>query len=116
MTFVRRTEITRGSLFGLGLCAAALCTPAGAAQLNLPDNNAVDYSTFARRPVDLSLEPSSRQSTSTDQPGVSFLGTKLNFTDGQIQLYHFRLDKTPFNTTLPPQQIDAGGVKLKWTW
>jgi hypothetical protein len=115
MTFVRRTEITRGSLFGLVLCAA-VGTPAAAAQLNLPDNNAVDYSIFARRPVDLSLTPNSRQPASAEQPGVSFLGTKLNFTDGQIQLYRFRLDKAPFDSTLPRQQIDAGGIKLKWNW
>jgi hypothetical protein len=113
---VRRTKITRGSLFGLVFCAAALGTPAAAAQLNLPDNNAVDYSTFARRPVDLSLSPQASQTATAGLPASNFLGTKLDFTNGQIQFFRFRLDKVPFNSTLPPQQIDAGGIKLKWTW
>lgn len=114
MTFIRRTDITlRASLLGLAVCAAA-CVPADAAQLNLPDSNSVDYSTFSRRPVDLSLSPTG--SATAEQSGANFLGTKLDLTQGQVQLFRFRLDKTPFNTTLPPQQITAGGIKLKWNW
>jgi hypothetical protein len=56
------------------------------------------------------------QQPATEQPGSAFLGTKLDFTGGQLQLYRFRLDKAPFNSTLPRQPIDAGGIKLKWNW
>jgi hypothetical protein len=117
MTFVRRTDITRrGSLLKF-LTAATLVTasPAFAAPLNLAPDNVADYS-ISRRPIDLSLSQRVQQPAPTEQSGAAFLGTKLDFTDGQIQLYRFRLDKTPFNSTLPPQQIDAGGIKLKWTW
>ena len=118
MTFIRRIDSTlRASLVGLVVCSASLVGSAAlAAQINLPDSNAVDYSTFERRPVDLSLAPQGRQAATSDQPATNFLGTKLNFTDGQIQLFRFRLDKVPFNSTLPQQQIDAGGIKLKWNW
>jgi hypothetical protein len=52
----------------------------------------------------------------TDLPVADFVGSKLDFADGQLQLFRFRLDKAPFDTTLPRQQISAGGIKLKWTW
>ena len=114
MTFIRRIDILRSSL--LGLAVSLIGGAALAAQLTLPDDNAVDYSLYARRPVDLSLSPQGRQPAAADQPGTYFLGTKLDFTEGQIQLYRFRLNKVPFNSTLPNQQIDAGGIKLKWNW
>lgn len=114
MAFVRRIDILRATLLGLAISFFGSAALAG--QLNLPDNNAVDYSLFARRPIDLSVSRQARQPATVDQSGTFFLGTKLGFTDGQIQLYRFRLNKVPFNSTLPNQQIDAGGIKLKWNW
>jgi len=112
MTFVRNTD-TPGPLL---LLAAALlaANPAHAAPLNLPANDTVDYSIY-QRPTDPSLALREQQ-PSTEQPGSTFLGRKLDFTDGQLQIYRFRIDKTPFNANLPRQQIDAGGIKLKWNW
>jgi len=116
MMFVRRTDIARHGLLLLFLAAATLiaANPAGAAPLTLPANDSVDYSIF-QRPSDPTLS-SRAQQPATDQPGSAFLGTKLDFTDGQLQLYRFKLDKAPLNSNLPGQQIDAGGIKLKWTW
>jgi hypothetical protein len=116
MMFVRHTDVTRHGLLLLFLGAAALiaANPARAAPLNLPANDSVDYSIY-QRPIDLSASPRVQQ-PATEQPGSAFLGTKLDFTGGQLQLYRFRLDKAPFNSTLPRQPIDAGGIKLKWNW
>jgi len=103
--------------FGLMFFGAAALFAAGAARaapLNLPASDSVDYSIY-QRPVDLSLSPRARQ-PATDQSGNAFLGTKLDFTDGQLQLFRFRLDKAPINSNLPRQQIDAGGIKLRWNW
>jgi hypothetical protein len=117
MTFVRHTYLARrGSLLMLLAGATLLAAnPVQAAQLTLPANDVVDYSTY-QRPIDLSLSPRNQQPATAEQSGSGFLGTKLDFTDGQIQLFRFRLDKVPFNSTLPRQQIDAGGIKLKWNW
>lgn len=118
MTFVRRIDIwLRASLLGLVVCSSSLVGGAAlAAQLNIPDNNAVDPSLYVRRPVDLSLSPRATDPSTADQSTTNLLSTKLDFTDGQIQLFRFRLNKVPFNSTLPAQQIDAGGIKLKWNW
>src|SRR5437667_12035949 len=115
MTYVRYAGIARlfPNLFiGAMLIAAS---PVIAAPLNLPADDVVDYSTY-QRPIDLSLSPRVQQPATPEQPGTAFLGTRLDFTNGQIQLFRFRLDKVPFNSTLPRQQIDAGGIKLKWNW
>lgn len=110
MTFFRH----RHGLLLLALPLLIAASPAEAAPLNLPANDSVDYSIY-QRPLDLSLAPRAQQ-PATDQSGNAFLGTKLDFTDGQLQLFRFRLDKAPINSNLPRQQIDAGGIKLKWNW
>jgi hypothetical protein len=116
MMFDSHTVIARHGLFLMLFAWAALITAdlARAAPLNLPDNNSVDYSIY-QRPIDLSPAPRLQQ-PATEQSGSAFLGTKLDFTDGQLQLFRFRLDKAPINSNLPRQQIDAGGIKLRWNW
>ena len=116
MMFVRHTDVTRHRLLLLFLGATALiaANPAQAAPVNLPASDSIDYSIY-QRPIDPSLSSRVQQPT-TEQPGNAFLGTKLDFTGGQLQLFRFRLDKAPFNSTLPRQPIDAGGIKLKWNW
>jgi len=50
------------------------------------------------------------------RPLSDFLGTRLDLPNGQVQLFRFRLDKVPTTSTAPQQQIDAGGIRLKWNW
>jgi hypothetical protein len=116
MMFVRYATIARHGVFLMLLGSAALITAdlAQAAPLNLPANDSIDYSIY-QRPIDLSSSPRVQQ-PATEQTGSAFLGTKLDFTDGQLQLFRFRLDKAPINSNLPHQQIDAGGIRLKWNW
>jgi hypothetical protein len=114
MMFNRHTDITRHGLLVMLGAALIAANSARAAPLNLPASDSVDYSIY-QRPIDLSSSLRVQQ-PATEQPGSAFLGTKLDFTGGQLQLYRFRLDKAPFNSTLPRQPIDAGGIKLKWNW
>jgi hypothetical protein len=114
MTNVRRAISTRHAPLLLFAAALFAANPAHAAPLNLPANDTVDFSIY-QRPSDPSLSLREQQPT-TEQPGSTFLGRKLDFTDGQLQIYRFRIDKTPLNANLPRQQIDAGGIKLKWNW
>ena len=116
MMLVRYTDIARHGAAVMLIGAAALIATnlARAEPLHLPANDSIDYSIY-QRPVDLAPSPRAQQ-PANEQPGNALLGTKLDFTGGQLQLYRFRLDKTPFNSTLPNQQIDAGGIKLKWSW
>jgi len=88
---------------------------AGAAQLKLPGDDAIDYSVLTARPIQLGTAQDSGPAK-TERPLSDLVGNKLGFADGQLQLFRFRLDKAPFDSTLPRQQIDAGGIKLKWTW
>lgn len=86
-----------------------------AEQLKLPNDDSIDYSVLSNQPIRL-WTPHEVGTTTTERPAADFVGSKLDFADGQIQLFRFRLDKVPFDTTLPRQQISAGGIKLKWTW
>jgi hypothetical protein len=112
MTLVRYTKTSR--LGPLVMLASAAIATAHAEPLRLPANDTIDYSIY-QRPVDLAPSPRA-QPPANEQTGNALLGTKLDFSGAQLQLYRFRLDKTPFNSTLPNQQIDAGGIKLKWSW
>jgi hypothetical protein len=86
-----------------------------AAELKLPSDDSIDYSVLSNQPIRL-WAPHEVGSPKNDRPVADFTGSKLDFADGQLQLFRFRLDKVPFDTTLPRQQISAGGIKLKWTW
>lgn len=90
-------------------------TSVRAAELKLPSDGSIDYSVLSNQPIRL-WTPREVGTPKTDVPVNDFIGSKLDFADGQIQLFRFRLDKVPFDTTLPRQQISAGGIKLKWTW
>jgi hypothetical protein len=87
----------------------------GAAELKLPSDDTIDYSVLSNQPLRL-WAPHEVGTPKADHPVADFVGSKLDFADGQIQLFRFRLDKVPFDTTLPRQQISAGGIKLKWNW
>jgi hypothetical protein len=90
-------------------------TSASAAQLKLPSDDSVDYSVLSTQPIRLGT-PHDSDTSKFERPLGDLVGSKLGFADGQLQLFRFRLDKAPFDSTLPRQQIDAGGIKLKWTW
>ncbi|HEY2885054.1 MAG TPA: hypothetical protein VGJ08_07560 [Rhizomicrobium sp.] len=110
------------SAFSKSLAVAAVVasacfatTSVGADQLKLPSGDGIDYSVLSNQPLRL-WTPHEVGTPSTEHPAADFTGSKLDFADGQLQLFRFRLDKVPFDTTLPRQQISAGGIKLKWTW
>ena len=86
-----------------------------AAELKLPSDDSIDYSVLSNQPIRF-WTPHEVGTAKDDRPVADFTGSKLDFADGQLQLFRFRLDKAPFDTTLPRQQISAGGIKLKWTW
>jgi hypothetical protein len=97
---------------------ASACTATNsvsAAELKLPGDDNIDYSVLSNQPLRL-WTPHEVGTAKDDRPVADFTGNKLDFADGQLQLFRFRLDKVPFDTTLPRQQISAGGIKLKWTW
>jgi hypothetical protein len=97
---------------------ASVCiatTSVRADQLKLPSDDSIDYSVLSNQPTRL-WTPHEVGTPKDDRPVADFTGSKLDFADGQLQLFRFRLDKVPFDTTLPRQQISAGGIKLKWTW
>lgn len=114
MTNVRHSVSTRHAPLLLLAAALLAANTAHAAPLSLPANDTVDFSIY-QRSIDLTSLPRAQQ-PSTEPSGNALLGTKLDFTDGQLQLFRFRLDKAPINSNLPRQQIDAGGIKLKWNW
>lgn len=96
-------------------CAFFTANFANAAQLKLPSDDNVDYSVLSTQPIHLGT-PQDANTTKAERPLSDLVGNKLGFADGQLQLFRFRLDKAPFESTLPRQQIDAGGIKLKWNW
>lgn len=95
--------------------ACIVTTSVSADQLKLPGDNSVDYSVLSNQPIRL-WTPHEVGTPKAESPAADLVGSKLDFAEGQLQLFRFRLDKVPFDTTLPRQQISAGGIKLKWTW
>ena len=92
-------------------------TAANAAQLTLPNDHNLDLSINEPHSNQQSWLPrDSNLGFLGARPLSDFLGTQLDLPNGQIQLFRFRLDNIPTTSTVPQQQIDAGGIRLKWNW
>jgi hypothetical protein len=90
---------------------------ASAAPLTLPSEHNLDLSINEPRFNHQSILPgNSDPGLLGARPLSDFLGTSLDLPDGQVQNFRFRLDKVPTTATVPQQQIDAGGIRLKWSW
>ena len=104
------------SVVVIGVVFVAVST-ASAAPLTLPSDHYLDLSINEPPFNHQSWIPrNSDPGLLAERPLSDFFGTSLELPNGQVQLFRFRLDKVPTTSTVPQQQINAGGIKLKWSW
>lgn len=86
-----------------------------AAHLQMPPDAHVSYDAYNTMQMG---EPWSTrpQPTLIERPIGDVLATRLGVAQGSAELFHFRLENAPSQSTMLKGLVDGGGIKLKLSW
>jgi hypothetical protein len=108
-----RTRFYVRLLFSTALLAAA---PARAAGIYIPNDFQAAYSAYSSQPIEQPWAPHRPEAQLVEHPIGDIIAMKLGIAQGSAQLFRFRLENAPSNTTELRGQIDGAGIKLKLNW
>ena len=101
------------------LSAVAVLTVAGtasAAQFVIPEEKPASYSAYESRNIAQPWVGEQPNLRLTERPIGELIAVKLGLANGRAELFSYRLENAPSNSTKLDGVVDGGGVKLKLTW
>jgi hypothetical protein len=108
-----RTVFYVSMLLGTAFFAAA---PVRAAILSMPNDYHAAYSAYASQPIEQPWAPQRPEPQLVEHPIGDIIAMKLGIAQGSAQLFRFRLENAPSNSTELRGQIDGAGIKIKLNW
>ena len=108
-----RTVVKFCVLFGSVLVGAA---PACAINLTIMDNNPVSYHDISYQQLEQPWASPRPSFQLVERPLVEIITAKLGIAKGSAELFSYRLQNAPSNTTVLYGVIGGTGIKLKLTW
>ena len=96
------------------ICAAA--SSALGANLSVPSTDNTAYLDYARQSTNQHWVGRPSEPQLSERPIGELIATKLGVAEGSAQLFRYRLENAPSNSTILRGEIDGGGIKLRLTW
>ncbi|HEY0300702.1 MAG TPA: hypothetical protein VGC36_05190 [Rhizomicrobium sp.] len=106
----------RVALVLLALTTALCAGPACAASLRIPDEPPPHAAAYASPAIAEPWVGQRALPVIREKPIGELIATRLGLVEGSAELFRYRVENAPSESTVLNGVIDGGGIRLKLTW